>query len=75
MSGDDSGSDKSKPLPLHQRLTQILGHGQESLTTRVKDWDARKTLDEVLDAHKTFKRECQNYGSTSVIKKFRIDVI
>ena len=59
MSGDDSGSDKSKPLPLHQRLTQILGHGQESLTTRVKDWDARKTLDAVLDAPKSFQREWQ----------------
>lgn len=75
MSGDDSGSDKSKPLPLHQRLTQILGHGQESLTTRVKDWDARKTLDAVLDAPKSFQREWQKYGATGVITKFPIVVI
>ena len=45
---DDSKSAGKKKIPLQNRLSSIVGHGQEKLTSRVKEWDARKALDAVL---------------------------
>ena len=43
MAKDESkGDDKSSNL--QDRLSGILGHGQEKLSGRIKDWDARKLL-------------------------------
>ena len=67
-SGDDSAS-------LQNRLSRILGHGQEKLTGRVKEWHARKALDAVLDAPKSLQREWQKYGATGILTKFPIFMV
>ena len=67
-SGDDSAS-------LQNRLSRILGHGQEKLSGRVKEWDARKALDAVLDAPKSLQREWQKYGATGILTKFPIFMV
>ena len=63
MSEDGSAPDEEK-TSLQNRLSRIFGHGQDKLSSRVKDWDARKTLDAVLDAPKSLQREWQKYGAT-----------
>ena len=74
MSADDSksGEDKSS---LQNRLSRIFGHGQEKLTGRVKEWDARKALDAVLDAPKSLQREWQKNGPTGILTKFPIFMV
>ena len=74
MSQDDSksGDDSSS---LQNRLSRILGHGQEKLSGRVKEWDARKALDAVLDAPKSLQREWQKYGATGILTKFPIFMV
>ena len=74
MSDDNSSPEKQK-LPLQNRLSRIVGHGQEKLSSRVKEWDARKTLDAVLDAPKSIQREWQKYGATGLLTKFPIFVV
>ena len=54
MSEDESGP-KDDSSSLQDKLSRIFGHGQEKLRGSVKDWDARKTFDAVLDAPKSFK--------------------
>ena len=44
--GSKAGKDSSK---LQDKLSRIVGHGQEKFRNSVKDWDARKALDAVLD--------------------------
>jgi hypothetical protein len=74
MSKDDSkSSDDSSPL--QNRLSRIVGHGQEKLSNRVKDWDARKALDAVLDAPKSLQREWQKHGATGILTKFPIFMV
>lgn len=75
MAGDDSGSSSDKPPSLQDRLAGIFGHGQESLSRRVKEFDARRTLDAVLDAPKSFQREWQKHGATGVLTKFPVAMI
>ena len=48
MSEDESGP-KDDSSSLQDKLSRIFGHGQEKLRENVKDWNARKTLDAVLD--------------------------
>lgn len=74
MSKDDSKSGE-EPSPLQNRLSRIVGHGQEKLSSRVKDWDARKTLDAVLDAPKSLQREWQKHGATGILTKFPIFMV
>ena len=74
MSDDSKSADKKK-IPLQNRLSSIVGHGQEKLTSRVKEWDARKALDAVLDAPKSLQREWQKHGATGILTKFPIFVV
>tara|TARA_B100000683_G_C12511268_1_gene561038 strand:+ start:14220 stop:17216 length:2997 start_codon:yes stop_codon:yes gene_type:complete len=71
--------DKSKPKDdqssLQNKLSRIVGHGQEKLRTSVKDWDARKALDAVLDAPKSIQREWQKHGATGILTKFPIFMV
>ena len=46
--GDDSSS-------LQNKLSRIVGHGQEKLRGSVKDWNARKALDAVLMLQNPFR--------------------
>ncbi len=72
-SGDSkSGRDDSSS---QRRLSRIFGHGQEKLTNRVKEWDARKALDAVLDAPKSLQREWQKHGATGILTKFPIFMV
>ena len=80
--GDWRGSmsvDKSKSnddqSSLQNKLSRIVGHGQEKLRTSVKDWDARKALDAVLDAPKSIQREWQKHGATGILTKFPIFMV
>jgi len=72
---DDIPSPDKKKVPLQNRLSRIVGHGQEKLSSRVKEWDARKTLDAVLDAPKSLQREWQKHGATGILTKFPIFVV
>lgn len=74
MSDDSSAPDEEK-TSLQNRLSRIFGHGQDKLSSRVKDWDARKTLDAVLDAPKSLQREWQKYGATGILTKFPIFIV
>ncbi|MDC0556190.1 MMPL family transporter [Candidatus Poseidoniaceae archaeon] len=74
MSKDDSKSGEDTS-PLQNRLSRIVGHGQEKLSSRVKDWDARKALDAVLDAPKSLQREWQKHGATGILTKFPIFMV
>ncbi|MGB2452901.1 MAG: hypothetical protein ACPIB8_08180, partial [Candidatus Poseidoniaceae archaeon] len=71
--------DKSKARDdqssLQNKLSRIVGHGQEKLRTSVKDWDARKALDAVLDAPKSIQREWEKYGATGILTKFPIFMV
>ena len=60
---------------LQNKLSSIFGHGQERLTSRVKEWDARKALDAVLDAPKSLQREWEKHGSTGILTKFPIFMV
>ncbi|HIF46266.1 MAG TPA: hypothetical protein EYQ73_05670 [Candidatus Poseidoniales archaeon] len=75
MAADNSQSDDSKPESLQDKIGGILGFGQDALSSRIKEFDARKTLDAMLDAPKTFQREWEKYGATGVITKFPVFVI
>ena len=74
MSSDDSkaGDDSSS---LQNKLSRIVGHGQEKLRSSVKDWNARKALDAVLDAPKSIQREWQKHGATGILTKFPIFMV
>jgi len=72
---DDIPSPDKKKVPLQNRLSRIVGHGQDKLSSRVKEWDARKTLDAVLDAPKSLQREWQKHGATGILTKFPIFVV
>ena len=74
MSEDDS-KPKDDSSSLQNRLSRIFGHGQEKLSGRVKEWDARKALDAVLDAPKSLQREWQKHGATGLITKFPVFMI
>ena len=74
MAKDDSKSEDDS-LPLQNRLSRILGHGQEKLSGRVKEWDARRALDAVLDAPKSLQREWQKHGATGILTKFPIFMV
>ena len=65
---DDSSS-------LQKKLSRIFGHGQEKLRTSVKDWNARKAFDAVLDAPKSLQREWQKHGATGILTKFPIIMV
>ena len=79
IQGGNMVADDSKPddesSSLQNRLSRIFGHGQENLTNRVKEWDARKTLDAVLDAPKSIQREWQKHGATGILTKFPIFMV
>ena len=74
MVTDDSKSGED-PSSRKNRLSRIFGHGQEKLTDRVKEWDARKALDAVLDAPKSLQREWQRNGPTGLLTKFPIFMV
>ncbi|MBJ64713.1 MAG: hypothetical protein CMB55_07975, partial [Euryarchaeota archaeon] len=74
MSEDESGP-KDDSSSLQDKLSRIFGHGQEKLRGSVKDWNARKTLDAVLDAPKSLQREWQKHGSTGILTKFPIFMV
>ncbi|MEC8789335.1 MAG: MMPL family transporter, partial [Candidatus Thermoplasmatota archaeon] len=74
MSQDKSKS-KDDQSSLQNKLSRIVGHGQEKLRTSVKDWDARKALDAVLDAPKSIQREWQKHGATGILTKFPIFMV
>jgi len=77
--GGNMSEDESRPeddsSSLQNRLSRIFGHGQEKLRGSVKDWDARKTLDVVLDAPKSIQREWQKHGATGLLTKFPIFMV
>ena len=70
--GSKAGDD---PSSLQNKLSRIVGHGQEKLRTSVKDWDARKALDAVLDAPKSIQREWEKNGATGILTKFPIFIV
>ncbi|MDP6869797.1 MAG: MMPL family transporter [Candidatus Poseidoniaceae archaeon] len=72
---DEYESESDNDEPLQNRLSVILGHGQHKLTSRVKEFNARKALDAVLEAPQMFQREWQKYGATGVLTKFPIAMI
>ena len=72
---EDAGKPKDDSSSLQNKLSRILGHGQEKLRTSVKDWDARKALDAVLDAPKSLQREWQKNGATGILTKFPIIMV
>ena len=74
MSQDKSNS-KDDQSSLQNKLSRIVGHGQEKLRTSVKDWDARKALDAVLDAPKSIQREWEKHGATGILTKFPIFMV
>ena len=74
MSEDDSKPEDDSSSR-QKRLSRIFGHGQENLTSRVKEWDARKALDAVLDAPKSLQREWQKYGATGILTKFPVFMV
>ena len=74
MSQDKSKS-RDDQSSLQNKLSRIVGHGQEKLRTSVKDWDARKALDAVLDAPKSIQREWQKHGATGILTKFPIFMV
>ncbi|MGB1589804.1 MAG: MMPL family transporter, partial [Candidatus Poseidoniaceae archaeon] len=74
MSEDESGP-KDDSSSLQDKLSRIFGHGQEKLRENVKDWNARKTLDAVLDAPKSLQREWQKHGATGILTKFPIFMV
>ena len=63
---EDADKPKDDSSSLQNKLSRIFGHGQEKLRSSVKDWDARKALDAVLDAPKSLKRmaktRCYRYS-------------
>ena len=46
---EDGSKPKDDSSSLQNKISRIFGHGQEKLRNSVKDWDARKALDAVLD--------------------------
>ena len=74
MSQDKSKSTDDQSS-LQNKLSRIVGHGQEKLRTSVKDWDAKKALDAVLDAPKSIQREWQKHGATGILTKFPIFMV
>ncbi len=71
MSEDDSKS-SGDPTSLQDKLSRIVGHGQDKFKSSVKDFDAKKALDAVLDAPKSLQREWQKHGATGILTKFPI---
>ena len=72
---EDAAKPKDDPSSLQKKLSRIVGHGQEKLRSTVKDWDARKALDAVLDAPKSLQREWQKHGATGILTKFPIIMV
>ena len=72
---DDSSKASDDPSSLQNKLSRIVGHGQEKLRSSVKDWDARKALDAVLDAPKSIQREWEKNGATGLLTKFPIFMV
>jgi len=71
----DSSKPGDDPSSLQSKLSRIVGHGQEKLRSSVKDWNARKALDAVLDAPKSIQREWQKHGATGILTKFPIFMV
>ena len=72
---EDADKPKDDSSSLQNKLSRIFGHGQEKLRSSVKDWDARKALDAVLDAPKSLQREWQKHGATGILTKFPIIMV
>ena len=74
MSEDESGP-KDDSSSLQDKLSRNLWSRSRKLRGSVKDWDARKTFDAVLDAPKSLQREWQKYGATGILTKFPIFMV
>ena len=72
---EDGLKPKDDSSSLQNKISRIFGHGQEKLRNTVKDWDARKALDAVLDAPKSLQREWQKHGATGILTKFPIIMV
>ena len=72
---EDGSKPKDDSSSLQNKISRIFGHGQEKLRNSVKDWDARKALDAVLDAPKSLQREWQKHGATGILTKFPIIMV
>ena len=72
---EDGSKPKDDTSSLQNKISRIFGHGQEKLRNSVKDWDARKALDAVLDAPKSLQREWQKHGATGILTKFPIIMV
>ena len=72
---EEKSDPSDKRSTLQERLFTITRHGQESLSNRVKEWDARKALDAVLEAPKSLQREWQKHGATGILTKFPIIMV
>ena len=72
---EDGSKPKDDSSSLQNKISRIFGHGQEKLRNTVKDWDARKALDAVLDAPKSLQREWQKHGATGILTKFPIIMV
>ena len=70
---DDSKSAGKKKIPLQNRLSSIVGHGQVNLEGQ--RMGRSKALDAVLDAPKSLQREWQKHGATGILTKFPIFVV
>ena len=73
--GEDDTKQEDDTSSRQKRLSRIFGHGQENLASRIKEWDARKALDAVLDAPKSLQREWQKYGATGILTKFPVFMV
>ena len=73
--GEDDTKQEDDSSSRQKRLSRIFGHGQENLASRIKEWDARKALDAVLDAPKSLQREWQKYGATGILTKFPVFMV
>ena len=73
-SAGDSG-DAPKGPSLQQRFMSLIGHGQDRIAHAVKDFDAKKAVDAVLDAPKELQREWQRHGATGILTKFPLATV
>ena len=63
-------SNLQRVLTLQQRFRSLMHSGQQRVVQSVKDFDAKRTVDAVLDAPKQLQREWEKHGATGVLTKF-----
>ena len=72
---DGSAIEPPKGPTLQQRFRSLMHSGQQRVVQSVKDFDAKRTVDAVLDAPKQLQREWEKHGATGVLTKFPLATV